>query len=71
MMCFMGDVPAEMCAFGTPEEVYNYSMRLIKEIGPTGFIMCSGCDIPFNAQAANVEAMYQAVKDTAGKLAEL
>lgn len=71
MMCIMGDVPAEMFAFGKPEEVYDYSMKLIKEIGPTGFIMCSGCDIPFNAQAANVEAMYQTVKDTAGKLAEL
>lgn len=68
MMCIMGDVPAEMFAFGTPEQVYNYSMKLIREIGPTGFILCSGCDIPFNARKENVEAMYQAVKDTAGKL---
>lgn len=71
VMCIMGDVPAEMFAFGKPEDVYQYSMKLIKEIGPTGFILGSGCDIPFNALPANVEAMYQAIKDTAGKLGEL
>lgn len=68
VMCIMGDVPAEMFVYSTPEEVYDYSIKLIREIGPTGFIMCSGCDIPFNAKRPNVEAMYQAVKDTAGKL---
>jgi len=69
--CIMGDVPAEMLAFGTQEGTYNYSMKVIKEIGPTGFILCSGCDIPFNAKYENVEMMCKAVKDTAGKLAEL
>lgn len=68
MMCIMGDVPAEMLAFGTPEQVYNYSMQLIREIGPTGFILCSGCDIPFNAQYENVLAMKRAIDDTEGKL---
>ena len=68
MMCIMGDVPAEMLAFGTPEQVYNYSINLIKNIGPTGFILCSGCDIPFNAQYENVLAMKRAIDDTEGKL---
>ena len=69
--CIMGDVPAEMLAFGTPADTYNYSMKLIKEIGPTGFILCSGCDIPFNAKYENVEMMVKAVHDTSGKLADL
>lgn len=71
MMCIMGDVPAEMLAFGTAKEVYDYSMKLIKDIGPTGFILCSGCDIPFNAKKENIDAMVQAVEDTKGKLQNL
>lgn len=68
MMCIMGDVPAEMLAFGKPGDVYNYSTKLIREIGPTGFVLCSGCDIPFNANPDNVFEMKKAVDDTAGKL---
>ena len=66
--CIMGDIPAEMLAFGSKEQTYDYSMKLIKEIGPTGFILCSGCDIPFNAKYENVEMMMKAIKDTEGKL---
>lgn len=67
-VCIMGDVPAEMLAFSAPEEVYAYCVKLIREIGPTGFIMCSGCDIPFNANPENVYQMTKAVEDTAGTL---
>lgn len=67
-MCIMGDVSADMLAFGTQEETYNYCMKLIREIGPTGFILCSGCDIPFNAKYENVQMMCKAIKDTEGKL---
>ena len=70
-MCIMGDVPAEMLAFGTADEVYDYCMKLIREIGPTGFILCSGCDIPFNAKEENVRAMIKALDDTEGKLSDL
>lgn len=65
-MCIMGDVPAEMLAFGTEQEVYDYSMKLIKEIGPTGYILCSGCDIPFNAKYENVLMMKKARDDYKG-----
>lgn len=61
--CIMGDVPAEMLAFGKPERVYDYSMKLIKEIGPEGYIMSSGCDVPFNAEFENVRMMKKAVDD--------
>lgn len=59
-MCLMGDVPARMLALATPDEVYEYSARLIRELGPDGFILHSGCDIPTNAQLANVKAMIAA-----------
>ncbi|KUO53550.1 MAG: uroporphyrinogen-III decarboxylase [Desulfitibacter sp. BRH_c19] len=61
-MCIMGDVPAAMLTLGSPEEVSEYSKRLINEIGPSGFILAQGCDIPPNAKPENVKAMIDAVK---------
>jgi Uroporphyrinogen-III decarboxylase len=59
-MCIMGDVPPSMLTLGTPDEVYNYSTKLIKELGPTGYILGQGCDIPPNAKVENVKAMVAA-----------
>ncbi len=59
-MCLMGDVPAALLAFGNQEAVYRYSRKLIHEIGPEGFILQSGCDIPSNAKLENVQAMVRA-----------
>ena len=59
-MCIMGDVPAAMLYLETPESVREYCTKLIREIGPRGFILQSGCDIPTNAKLANVQAMVAA-----------
>ncbi|MCL6477288.1 MAG: uroporphyrinogen decarboxylase [Peptococcaceae bacterium] len=59
-MCLMGDVPAALLTVGTPDEVYNYSRKLIEDLGPNGFILHSGCDVPFNAKIENVRAMIAA-----------
>ncbi len=59
-MCIIGDVPPEMLSFGTYDEVYAYCEKLIEEIGPTGFILSSGCDIPPNAKPECVKAMGDA-----------
>jgi uroporphyrinogen-III decarboxylase len=47
-------------AIGTPDDVYQYSEKLIQGIGPDGFILGQGCDIPFNAKVDNVKAMVSA-----------
>jgi len=59
-LCLMGDVPASLLYLGEPEEVHAYSTRLIRELGPEGFILHSGCDIPANAKLDNVRAMVAA-----------
>jgi hypothetical protein len=56
-MCLMGDVPAKMLAFDSPEEIEAYCDQLIEQLGPEGFILQSGCDIPTNAKLENVQAM--------------
>lgn len=60
-MCIMGDVHAEMFSFGKPEDVTAYCKSLIKDIGPKGFILSSGCDVPFNAKLENIQAMAKSV----------
>lgn len=62
-MCIMGDVPATLLAFDTAENTYDYCRALIRDIGPTGFMLCSGCDIPFNAKLENVQMMSKACVD--------
>jgi hypothetical protein len=59
-LCLMGDVPAAMLSFGDADRVLEYSSRLIRELGPEGFILHSGCDIPENAKLENVQAMVSA-----------
>ncbi len=61
-MCLMGDVPSQMTAFAKPEDVTAYCKKLIREVGPKGFILCSGCDIPYNAKLENVQAMAASVQ---------
>ena len=62
-MCLMGDVPPRMLTLGTPEEVTDYCSKLIAEVGPGGFILQSGCDIPVDAKFENVKAMADAAAD--------
>ena len=59
-MCLMGDVPASMLFYQSSADVYNYCCKLIRELGPAGFILQSGCDIPTNAKLENVQAMVAA-----------
>jgi len=63
MMCILGDVPAELLSFGTYDEVYKYVTDLIDDIGPTGYIAASGCDIPSNGNPECVRAMVDAAHD--------
>jgi hypothetical protein len=60
-MCIMGDVHASMFALGTVEDVRAYCKRLISEVGPGGFILSSGCDVPIDAKYENVRAMVESV----------
>lgn len=60
-MCIMGDVHPSLLSLGTPQEVAAYCQRLIEEVGPGGFILSSGCDVPVGAKYENVKAMVEAV----------
>ncbi|MBP1628868.1 MAG: uroD [Holophagaceae bacterium] len=61
-MCIQGDVGASLLALGSPDDVYAHCRRMIQEIGPSGFILSSGCDIPPNAKFENVKSMVAAAQ---------
>ena len=65
-MCIMGDVPPALLSSGTPQQVYEHCKKLVRDIGPTGYILQSGCDIPVDAPLANVKAMADAADAAAG-----
>lgn len=62
-MAIMGDVPASLFAAGTPDDIYNYVRDLVRDIGPTGLILCPGCDAPINTKPENMEAFLAAAHE--------
>jgi len=62
-MAVMGDVPASLFASGTPDAMRNYVRDLVRDVGPTGLILSSGCDMPVNAKPENVEAFMAASRE--------
>lgn len=62
-MALMGDVPAALFATGTPDDIYRYVRDLVRDVGPTGLILSSGCDVPVNAKPENVEAFVAAGRE--------
>ena len=62
-MAIMGDIPSALLKTGTPDDVYNYARDLIRDIGPTGFLLAPGCEAPIDAKAENMEAYVAAGRD--------
>jgi uroporphyrinogen-III decarboxylase len=59
-MALLGDIPPSLLAVGTPDDVRNYVRDLVRDIGPTGLLLCPGCDAPINARPENMEAFVAA-----------
>lgn len=59
-MAIMGDVPASLFSIGKPDEVYKYVSDLVRDLGPTGLILCPGCDAPLDTKPENMEAFIAA-----------
>jgi uroporphyrinogen-III decarboxylase len=59
-MAIMGDVPAPLLSTGTPDDVYGYVRDLARDVGPSGLILCPGCDAPIDARPENMQAFVAA-----------
>jgi hypothetical protein len=62
-MAILGDIPSSLFAAGTPDDIYNYVRDLVRDIGPTGLILCPGCDAPINTKPENMEAFIAAGRE--------
>ena len=62
-ICIAGDVPASMFVLSNPDEVYDYCRKIIRDIGPSGFVLAAGCSVPANAKFENVRAMVSAANE--------
>jgi Uroporphyrinogen-III decarboxylase len=62
-VAIMGDLPSSILTTGTPDDVYKYIEALVRDIGPTGLILCPGCDGPIDAKPENFEAFAAASRE--------
>ncbi|MDF3002660.1 MAG: hemE 7, partial [Bacillota bacterium] len=59
-ICLLGDVPASRFVLGTPEEITRVCQDLLSDIGSDGgFILSSGCTLPYHASHENVAAFFR------------
>ncbi|MEW5959052.1 MAG: uroporphyrinogen decarboxylase family protein [Chloroflexota bacterium] len=63
VMCFWGNVPAQLLVTGTPTQVKDYVRQLIDIFGDNGGLIVDGAveGVPPEARPENVEAMTEAV----------
>lgn len=56
--CLMGNVSSTLQKMGTPQQIEDACIKLIKTVGEGGgFILSSGCEVPIDAPYANVKAI--------------
>jgi uroporphyrinogen-III decarboxylase len=67
-MAILGDVPPSLFVAGTPDDIHAYVRDLIRGVGPTGLLLCPGCDAPINTKPENMEALVAAAHEY-GKVA--
>jgi hypothetical protein len=61
--CLMGNVAPQTLALGTVDETVAETVKLIDVVGEGGgFILSSGCEVPYNAKPENVAAMIDTAK---------
>ncbi|MGI6731806.1 MAG: uroporphyrinogen decarboxylase family protein [Anaerovoracaceae bacterium] len=59
--CILGDVPPTLFTLGSPDQVTSYCNALLSEFkNDGGFILGSGCTVPYNSKHENVKAFFEA-----------
>ena len=59
-ICIQGNMNPPDLITKKPEQIFEESKKLIEDVGNRGFILSTGCDVPYNASLENVKAMVDA-----------
>ncbi len=63
-VCLLGDVPPGIFVLSSPEATKKYCLKLLQELSiGGGFILSSGCTLPYAAKHENVNAFFQALDE--------
>lgn len=59
-ICVQGNINPSDLITKKPEQIFEESKKLIKNVGNRGFILSTGCDVPYTASLMNIKAMVEA-----------
>lgn len=63
-LCVLGNVNVDTLARGTPEDVKEEVLDLLRDVAPNGgFVLTSAGSVPSYAKAKNVMAMVRALQE--------
>jgi uroporphyrinogen decarboxylase len=61
-ICLMGNISTADLESQSAQEIKSQAERLVKNM-QKGFILSSGCEVPYSTPIANIQAMVQAAKE--------
>jgi uroporphyrinogen decarboxylase len=59
-ICVQGNMNPPDLITKSSEQIFGESKKLIEDVGNRGFILSTGCDVPYNASLENIKAMVEA-----------
>lgn len=62
-ICLFGNIPASLLCYGSPQDVEEYCVKLIRDCAEGGgFILSTECETPWNAKPENIKAILETAK---------
>ena len=59
-ICVQGNMNPPDLITKKPEQIFEEARKLIEDVGNRGFILSTGCDVPYNASFENIKYMVEA-----------
>jgi uroporphyrinogen decarboxylase len=59
-ICVQGNMNPPDLITKRPEQIFEEARKLIEDVGNRGFILSTGCDVPYNASLENIKSMVDA-----------
>lgn len=59
-ICVQGNMNPPDLITKKPEQIFEEARKLIEDVGNRGFILSTGCDVPYDASFENIKSMVEA-----------